>query len=134
MASHFFSSSVISFSRMGGRLCDSKYLAFIIMNTFFPWVDLAYLFFFIPGLIAAAFGYYEFVGLMTLFLVPLMLINHLISFAVQSRMFGERGLRVRRNRLGFALYALACQLILSPASLAGYLSEVFRLRKIWGTK
>jgi biofilm PGA synthesis N-glycosyltransferase PgaC len=109
-------------------------LAFIIMNTFFPWVDLAYLFCFVPGLIAAAFGYYEFVGLMTLFLLPLMLVNHLISFAVQTRTFGERGLRVRRNYLGFVLYALACQFILCPASLAGYLSEVFRMRKIWGTK
>ncbi len=109
-------------------------LSFIVINTLFPWIDLAYLFCFVPGLIAAAFGYYEFVGLMTLFLIPLMLINHLISFMVQSRTFGKRGLRVRRNYLGFLLYALACQIILSPASLAGYVSEVLRLRKIWGTK
>src|ERR1700688_2990857 len=44
-------------------------LTFIMMNLFFPWIDTAYLCFFIPGLIAAPFGFYLFAGPMTLLLV-----------------------------------------------------------------
>jgi biofilm PGA synthesis N-glycosyltransferase PgaC len=109
-------------------------LTFVIMNLFFPWIDFAYLFFFIPGIVAALFGYYMFAGLMTLLLVPLMILSNGICFVIQRGMFKQRGLRIRRNVVGFLLYAIFAQLILSPASLAGYLSELFQLRKIWGTK
>lgn len=109
-------------------------LTFVVMNMFFPWIDLAYLCFFIPGLIAALLGNYLFVGPMTLFLLPLMFINNAVVFAIQNRMFLQRGLRVRKNFAGFLIYALFSQLVLCPASLMGYLSEFLRLRKNWGTK
>lgn len=109
-------------------------LTFVIMNMFFPWIDLAYLLFFIPGLIAALFGNYLFAGPMTLFLIPLMFVNNGIVFVIQNRMFLQRGLRVRKNFVGFLIYALLSQLVLCPASLMGYLSECLRLRKNWGTK
>lgn len=109
-------------------------LTFVIINMFFPWIDLAYLLFFIPGLIAAMFGNYFFVGPMTLFLLPLMFINNSVVFVIQNRMFLNRGLQVRKNFVGFLIYALFSQLVLCPASLMGYLSECLRLRKHWGTK
>jgi biofilm PGA synthesis N-glycosyltransferase PgaC len=36
--------------------------------------------------------------------------------------------------MGFALYALGYSLILQPACVVGYMSELFGLRKTWGTK
>ena len=109
-------------------------LTFVLMNLCFPWIDAAYFCFFVPGLIAAIFGYYLFVGPITLFLLPLMVVNNAIVYKIQSRTFTERGLHVRKNYLGFFIYALFSQLVLCPASLAGYFSELFSFRKIWGTK
>jgi len=36
--------------------------------------------------------------------------------------------------LGFIVYALTYSLILQPASVAGYLSELLGTRKTWGSK
>jgi biofilm PGA synthesis N-glycosyltransferase PgaC len=41
---------------------------------------------------------------------------------------------VRKNILGMLLYMLTYQAIMSPASLAGYISELLRFKKSWGTK
>ena len=109
-------------------------LMFVIANLFFPWTDLAYAVCFVPGLVAALFGYYLLVGPITLFLLPLAIINNFFCFKIQSGMFSERGLRVRENKLGFILYSGLGQVLLSPASLAGYFSEIFQFAKNWGTK
>jgi biofilm PGA synthesis N-glycosyltransferase PgaC len=109
-------------------------LTFVIMNLFFPWIDFAYLFLLVPGLVAALFGYPAFAELMALFLIPLTILSNAIGFVIQREMFTQRGLRVRRNFGGFLIYAIFSQLVLSPASLAGYMSELFQLRKVWDAK
>jgi len=108
---------------------------FIYLNVLFPYLDAAFLFFFLPGLVAAVFfRFYAIVGLMTLFLIPLMILLNATMFLHQRRIFAHYGLRVRKHFLGLLLYMLTYQVIMAPASTAGYFSELFNLRKNWGTK
>jgi len=108
---------------------------FVYLNLLFPYLDAAFLFFFIPGLIGAIFfQFYAVVGLMTLFLIPLMILLNAVMFAHQQHIFANYGLRVRKHFLGLVLYMLTYQVMMAPASTAGYLSELLNLRKHWETK
>jgi poly-beta-1,6-N-acetyl-D-glucosamine synthase len=103
-------------------------------NLLFPWLDLAYTLFFIPGVILALFGIYWIAGPMTLVLLPMGLLMNYLMYRVGVRMFAEQGLRVRSNPQGFLIYALVYSVILQPASVAGYFSELLGMRKTWGSK
>ncbi|APV52592.1 glycosyl transferase family 2 [Betaproteobacteria bacterium GR16-43] len=107
---------------------------FVWWNLFFPWIDVAFTVFFIPGIVLALFGIYWIAGPMTLILLPLSLLMNGVMYRVNAAMFEEQGLRVRFNPLGFVLYAVAYSVILQPACVAGYLSELFGWRRRWGTK
>ncbi len=109
-------------------------LTFFYFNLLYPFIDACYLFFFVPGLIAALFGHYWIAGPMTLIVLPLGLFNNLLMLSVQRRMFKSRELSVRRNLGGFLAYMLFGQLVMSPSSVMGYVSELANLRKSWGTK
>ncbi len=107
-------------------------LPFVYLNFTYPYLDLIYMTVFVPGVLAAVFfGMYAIAGIMTLVLVPLALLMSLVMYVRQLKAFRARGLRVRRNLLGFAGYLLAYQAILSPASLAGYFAELLGRRKNW---
>ena len=108
--------------------------AFIWWNLFFPWLDLAFTLCFIPGIVLAFLGVYWIVGPMTLALLPLSLMMNAVMYRVSAKMFDAEGLRVRYNPFGFAMYALGYSLILQPACVIGYLSELLGMRKTWGTK
>ncbi|HET8876005.1 MAG TPA: glycosyltransferase [Casimicrobiaceae bacterium] len=107
---------------------------FVWWNLLFPWLDLAYTLFFIPGVLLALFGIYWIAGPLTLALLPMALGINYAMYRVGSQMFASNGLRVRRNLSGFLTYAFVYSLILQPACVAGYFSEVLGLRKTWGTK
>ncbi|MGI8894408.1 MAG: glycosyltransferase [Casimicrobiaceae bacterium] len=107
---------------------------FVWWNILFPWLDLAYTIFFIPGCVLALFGIYWIAGPLTLALLPMALAINWLMYRVGSRMFTANGLCVRRNVGGFLVYAFAYSLILQPACVAGYFSELLGLRKTWGTK
>lgn len=107
---------------------------FVWWNLLFPWLDLAYTLFFIPGVVLACFGIYWIAGPLTLVLLPMALLMNYLMFRIGRGMFAHQGLRVRRNVQGFLLYALAYSLILQPASVAGHFSELLGLRKTWGSK
>jgi biofilm PGA synthesis N-glycosyltransferase PgaC len=107
---------------------------FFFLNLFYPYLDAVFLFCFVPGLIAALFGYFFVVGPMTLAVMPLALLNNWLMFHVQKRTFCSRGLSVRRNVFGFLFYVFFAQLLMSPPSVAGYFAEFANLRKNWGTK
>ncbi len=55
-------------------------------------------------------------------------------FSIERRMFKKTGLVVRKNIQGFFVYVLLYSLLLQPASVLGYLDELFRKPKAWGTK
>jgi biofilm PGA synthesis N-glycosyltransferase PgaC len=105
---------------------------FVYLNLAFPYLDLAYLLAFIPGVIAAVFFQnYLIVGLLTLLQLPLSGLCNSIMFYKQRRIFLQHGLKVRKNVLGAVLFAVAYQVLLAPASCMGYLAELVNLRKSW---
>ena len=118
------------------RILITRRLSTLIVwwNLLFPWLDLAFTVCFIPGLILAFFGIYWIAGPLTLILLPLALLINAAMYRVGARMFDTRGLHIRRNPLGFCLYAFTYSVILQPACVVGYMSELLGLRKTWGTK
>src|SRR3546814_568903 len=109
-------------------------LLFIWWNVMFLPLDVVYTLVFIPGIIAALFGYYHIVGIMTLLVLPLALLWNGFIFRTQRLMFKSQDLRVRRNGLGFFTYVIGYSMVLQPICVWGYLSELAGLRKNWGTK
>jgi biofilm PGA synthesis N-glycosyltransferase PgaC len=107
---------------------------YIWWNTLFPFMDIAYTFGFIPGIILAFFGIYWIVGPMTLSLLPMAFLLNWQMYLKGRAMFRAQNLKVRTNYLGFIFYVFAYGLILQPACVYGYFSELFNLRKTWGTK
>jgi len=107
---------------------------FVCWNVLFPWLDLIYTTVFLPGIVLALFGIYWVAGPMTLALLPMALLMNLVMYRISVRMFDAQGLRVRRNVGGFLMYAFAYSLVLQPVSMIGYASELFGLRKSWGTR
>ena len=71
---------------------------------------------------------------MTLLVLPLAVLVNYLMFHIQSRMFRSQQLRVRRNALGFVLYALFYSVVLQPACVWGYVKELISRTKNWGTK
>jgi biofilm PGA synthesis N-glycosyltransferase PgaC len=107
---------------------------FIWWNLLFPYMDVVYTAGFIPGVLLALFGYYWLAGPMTLLVLPLAFVVNYLMFSIQSGMFRSQGLKVRRNPVGFMVYALFYGMVLQPGCVLGYVSELLNLRKHWGTK
>ncbi|WED43073.1 glycosyltransferase [Legionella cardiaca] len=107
---------------------------YIYWNLFFILFDTVFFFVFMPGLIAALFGYYYIAGPMTLAVIPLAFFNNIIFFIGQRDLFKLSGLKVRKNLLGFIFYILFYQFLMNPAVIHGYVSELARQQKTWGTK
>jgi len=105
---------------------------FIFLNLIFPYLDAIYLLVFVPGVIAALFfHFYAIVGLTTLLVLPLSVACNFAMYRRQFVIFRNYGLKVRRNHVGAILFTLIYQLLLTPASVMGYLSEIASLRKSW---
>ena len=107
---------------------------YVWWNTMFPLMDIAYTFGFIPGLILACFGIYWIVGPMTLFLLPMATLLNWLMYLRGRKMFDKEHLHVRQNKFGFIFYVFAYGLVLQPACVYGYLSELLNFKKSWGTK
>ena len=97
-------------------------------------MDIAYTFGFIPGVVLACFGRLWIVGPMTLTLLPMAFLLNWQVYVRGREMFFHQNLRIRKNIIGFFSYILAYGIILQPACVYGYFSELFDLRKTWGTK
>jgi biofilm PGA synthesis N-glycosyltransferase PgaC len=106
----------------------------VSMNLMFPWVDIAFTFGFLPGLVLAAFGCYWLVGPVTLALLPSAFLMGAVMYRMSARVFARSSLRPARDAWALVAYTLGYGLILHPASVGGYLSELLGLRKSWGTK
>lgn len=108
---------------------------FVWYNLTFPFLDFTYMFAFVPGIIAAIFFQnYIIAGMLTLLLLPLSMVGNLVFFGHQRAIFKRLGLKVNRNWVGIILYSIIYQIIMAYASLLGYASEFFNLKKVWGTK
>lgn len=131
-----WSRGLIEAFKTHGRLLFRRRMStiFIWWNLLFPFIDVVYTLFFIPGLVLALFGIYWLAGPMTLLVLPLAFLVNYVMFFIQSRMFKAQGLKVRRNPIGFIFYSLFYGIVLQPGCVLGYLSEILNLRKHWGTK
>lgn len=107
---------------------------YVWWNTMFPLMDIAFTFGFIPGLVLACFGVYWIAGPMTLSLLPMAFLLNWQMYLKGRSMFDKENLKVRANTLGFIFYVFAYGLILQPACVYGYFSELLNLKKTWGTK
>lgn len=108
----------------------TKYLT--ANNLMMPYLDFIYTFCWIPGLVLAMFGFYWIVGPMTLLVLPLTMISYAILYLYQKDyVFRNLQLRIRKNKVGFLLFLLFYQTIMSPVSVWGYLQEVFKLKRVW---
>lgn len=124
-----------AFARYGKLLFKPRMsTVFIWWNLLFLPLDLVYTLAFLPGLVLALFGYYWVAGMMTLLVLPLAAIWNAAIFRVQSHMFKNQHLKVRKNIGGFLFYTLAYTMLLQPVCVMGYAAELLRLRKTWGTK
>jgi biofilm PGA synthesis N-glycosyltransferase PgaC len=113
---------------------NKLYVFFIWWDLFFPFMDIAFTFGFIPGLIAAFFGHYWIVGPMTLSLFPIALFVNWVMYHIEGKMFNLQKLVVRRNILGFIIYIFPYSIMLQPAAVIGYFYQIAGIRKTWGTK
>jgi biofilm PGA synthesis N-glycosyltransferase PgaC len=108
----------------------TKYLTGI--NFIMPYLDLTYTLCWIPGMILAFFGYYWIVGPMTLLVLPLTLISYSVLYIYQRNfVFKPLHLRIRKNILGFILFILGYQMIMSPVSVYGYIQEALQFKRNW---
>jgi poly-beta-1,6-N-acetyl-D-glucosamine synthase len=103
----------------------------VLVNFVFPFIDIVYSVAFPIGIVLALFGNFAIVGPMTLAVLPLNVLLSGIMFHLSKQAFGEVGLRVRQNRLGFIGYLLTYQLFMSPISVAGYAQELFGTTRRW---
>jgi biofilm PGA synthesis N-glycosyltransferase PgaC len=71
---------------------------------------------------------------MTLALIPPGLLLNQIMFRSEKQIFDNSNLGIRKNLFGFFFYMIAYGILLQPACVWGYFSELFRLKKVWGTK
>lgn len=110
-------------------LAYTKYLTGV--NLLMPFLDICYTFFWIPGFILALFGIFWIVGMMTILVLPLSLLSYFIFFLYQRHVLRMLNLRIRRNLLGFAVFVLFYQFIMSPVSVWGYLQEIIGVKRKW---
>ncbi|MCC3867738.1 glycosyltransferase [Terrisporobacter mayombei] len=103
------------------------------IDLFIPYMDLSYTFFWIPGVILAVFFQkYYIVGPMMLLVFPLTLISFYILYYYQTHVvFKNLNLKVRKNTIGFFIFILCYQIVMSPVSLYGYAQELIGAKRVW---
>ena len=104
---------------------------FVAIDFVIPFIDLFYAFVFLPGVILAFFGHFYVVGPSTLLVLPLAFLIVLIMYKKQKAVFDELGLKVRQNFVGFMVYMIIYQLLMSPICVIGYSQELLGLTKKW---
>lgn len=110
-----------------------KSTPFIWYNFVFPYIDIVFLFIFVPGVIAAlGFQWYLLASVITLYLLPLGFIGNMIIYFIQRKTLKELDIKMpNKNWVGFIFYMLFFQLIMTPATLSGYISEILKRKRVW---
>lgn len=103
----------------------SKFFASI--NIIVIYFDLAYIFGFLVGVILAVFGYYYFVGLLTILTLIISVINFASMYLFQKKLC----IPFKNSILGFVFFLLFYQTIQSLASLNGYIDFMLRRKSMW---
>jgi len=104
---------------------------FVGIDFIIPFIDLFYAFVFLPGVVLAFLGNYYIVGPITLLVIPFAFLIVMIMYRKQKAVFNELGLAVRQNLVGFIVYMLIYQAIMSPICVIGYVQELMGTKKRW---
>lgn len=108
------------------------YIIFLTsIDLLIPYMDLSYTIFFIPGCILALLGKYYIVGPFLIYVFPLTLFTFTVLYLKQKTFFNFLNLKVRKNKLGFWIFILFYQMIMSPISLIGYIQEFSKAKRVW---
>jgi len=111
---------------------SSRLSAFFVgIDFIIPFIDLFYAFVFLPGVVLAFLGHYYIVGPITLLVIPFAFLIVMIMYRKQKTVFNELGLTVRQNLVGFIVYMLIYQAIMSPICVVGYVQELTGTKKRW---
>ncbi len=100
---------------------------FTSVNFLVIYLDLAFLFGFIPGVILALHGYFYLVGFLTLFTLCISIIFFLSMYDYQKNL----NIPFYTNMIGFIFFLVFFQLIQSTAALHGYCIRLFHQRGTW---
>ncbi len=103
----------------------SRYFAYVNLSVIY--LDLAFLFGFLPGVILALFGCYYFVGFLTLITIVVCILLFFNMYLYQKKLkipFGD-------SICGFVCFLLFFQIIQSIASLHGYLIQLRHGKGEW---
>ena len=112
---------------VGRRGPQRRTIAVTLLSLLF---DGAYTLAALPGIALAAHGSFAIIGPIAAAVLPVGVTTALLMLVRQRREWRRVGLRIRWNPLGFILYLLAYQLLLSPVSFVGYVREVVRARRV----
>lgn len=100
---------------------------FTFVNLSIIYLDLAFLFGFIPGIILALFGYFYFVGILTLITVAVCILLFLNMYLYQRKL----NIPFQNSICGFVCFLLFFQLIQSTAALHGYFTRLLHRKGEW---
>lgn len=96
-----------------------------------PYIDLAYTFIWIPGLVLCAFGYYGVVGPNAILVLPVTLIIFYLLNLYQKRLLGQLGIHQKKSFVGLLGFIFLFQMIIAPVALSGYVEEIFKQKRVW---
>lgn len=103
----------------------ARYFTFVNLSIIY--LDLAFLFGLIPGIILAFFGFYYFAGFLTLLTVAISILLFLSMYLYQKKL----GIPFQNSILGFLCFLLFFQAIQSTAALHGYLIRLLHRKGEW---
>ncbi len=103
----------------------SRFFTFI--NVLIIYLDIAYLFGFIPGVILALFGYYYFAGCLTVLTLIVSMFIYLSVYYFQKKLC----IPFENSLIGFLCFLLFFQPIQSSAALHGYITRALRGKEVW---
>ncbi len=126
MIEAFFSYPKLLFKRR-------KSTFFIWYNLFFPFIDFTFLFVFLPGVLAALiFKFYLIAGIVTILQIPLAILFNLTIYFIQKKTLENEGIQIPTGMwLNSLIYITIYQLLMTPATLDGYWSELRQKKKTW---
>jgi biofilm PGA synthesis N-glycosyltransferase PgaC len=106
--------------------------ALATINLAIPFLDIAYVAVWLPGLALACTGRFWVVGPMTLAVLPLTVLLYLLLYRRQKRaVFGPLGLRPRRDIRFFLLFLTIYQVFMSAMAVRGYAQHLLRRKHTW---
>jgi len=100
---------------------------FTLVGISIIYLDLAFLFGFVPGVLLALCGYYYFVGCLTLIALVVSILLFSSVYLYQKKL----DIQFQNSLLGFIAFILFFQLIQSSAALHGYVTRLLKGQEAW---